>query len=157
LKLVRNPDYDPATDSPAARQSFPDEFDFTVDANANDIVDRVAAGELDDENAASLPPDALERYSRDAPKRKYLHLNPADGIEYLSMNLTQAPFDDLHVRKAMNWIIDKAALRQAFGGAALARSPTTSFRTRSSTTSSPNTRRSGRQATTAASPRRSRR
>jgi peptide/nickel transport system substrate-binding protein len=119
LKLVRNPDYDPATDSPAARQSFPDEFDFTVNANPNDIVDRVAAGELDDENAASLPPDALERYSRDASKRKYLHLNPADGIEYLSMNLTQAPFDDLHVRKAMNWIIDKAALRQAFGGAAL--------------------------------------
>src|SRR5262249_14682691 len=32
LKLVRNPDYDPATDSPAARQSFPDEFDFTVNA-----------------------------------------------------------------------------------------------------------------------------
>jgi ABC-type transport system substrate-binding protein len=33
------------------------------------------------------------------------------------MNLTQAPFDDIHVRKAMNWIIDKAALRDAYGGA----------------------------------------
>ena len=32
------------------------------------------------------------------------------------MNLTQPPFDDIHVRKAMNWIIDKAALRQAWGG-----------------------------------------
>ena len=50
--------YDPATDSPAARENFPDEFDFTVNANPNDIVDRVAAGELDDENAASLPPAA---------------------------------------------------------------------------------------------------
>ena len=32
------------------------------------------------------------------------------------MNLTQPPFDDVHVRKAMNWIIDKAALRQIWGG-----------------------------------------
>ena len=32
------------------------------------------------------------------------------------MNLTQPPFDDVHVRRAMNWIIDKAALRQAWGG-----------------------------------------
>jgi peptide/nickel transport system substrate-binding protein len=32
------------------------------------------------------------------------------------MNLTQPPFDDLHVRRAMNWIIDKAALLQAYGG-----------------------------------------
>jgi len=119
LKLVRNPDYDSATDSPAARQNFPDEFDFTVNANPNDIVDQVAAGTLDDENAASLPPEALERYSRDASKRKYLHLDPADGTLYLSMNLTQAPFDDVHVRKAMNWVMDKAALRQAYGGASL--------------------------------------
>ena len=52
LDLVRNPDYDPKTDSPAARQSLPDEFRFTVDPNVTDIVDRVAAGELEDENAA---------------------------------------------------------------------------------------------------------
>ena len=32
------------------------------------------------------------------------------------MNLTQPPFDDIHVRRAMNWIIDKAALRQIWGG-----------------------------------------
>ena len=32
------------------------------------------------------------------------------------MNLTQPPFDDIHVRRAMNWIIDRAALRQAWGG-----------------------------------------
>jgi len=32
------------------------------------------------------------------------------------MNLTAPPFDDLHVRQAMNWIIDKNALRQTWGG-----------------------------------------
>jgi ABC-type transport system substrate-binding protein len=32
------------------------------------------------------------------------------------MNLTQPPFDDIHVRKAMNWVMDKHALVQAWGG-----------------------------------------
>jgi peptide/nickel transport system substrate-binding protein len=32
------------------------------------------------------------------------------------MNLTQPPFDDVHVRKAMNYIVDKAALQKAWGG-----------------------------------------
>jgi ABC-type transport system substrate-binding protein len=32
------------------------------------------------------------------------------------MNLTTPPFDDIHVRKAVNDIIDKAALLQAWGG-----------------------------------------
>ena len=116
LTLVRNPDYDPKTDSPAARQSFPDEFQFTVDPNVTDIVNRVAAGDLEDENAPSLPPEALEQYARDPSKKKDLHLNPGDLVDYLTMNLTQPPFDDIHVRKAMNWIIDKAALRQIWGG-----------------------------------------
>ena len=65
LDLVRNPGYDPKTDSRAARENFPDEFAFTVDPNVSDIVDRVGAGELEDENAATLPPQALERYATD--------------------------------------------------------------------------------------------
>jgi len=116
LDLVRNPDYDPKTDSPAARQNFPDEFRFTVDPNITDIVDRVGAGDLEDENAPTLPSQALEQYATNAAKRQYLHVYSADLVQYLTMNLTQPPFDDVHVRKAMNWITDKAALRQIFGG-----------------------------------------
>jgi peptide/nickel transport system substrate-binding protein len=119
LDLVRNPDYKASTDSPAARQSLPDEFLFTVDASAPDIIDRVAAGDLEDENAPSLPSQALEQYASDPAKRKDLHLFSADAVQYLAMNLTQPPFDDIHVRRAMNWIIDKDALRQVWGGPAL--------------------------------------
>ena len=32
------------------------------------------------------------------------------------MNLTQPPFDDIHVRQAMNFVIDREALRKAWGG-----------------------------------------
>ena len=61
------------------------------------------------------------------------------------MNLTQPPFDDVHVRRAMNWIIDKDALRQAWGGPIVGQDrDITSSPTRSSTTSSPTTTRTRR-------------
>jgi peptide/nickel transport system substrate-binding protein len=121
LTLVRNPEYDPKTDSPAARQSFPDEFQFTIDPNLSDIVDKVGAGQLEDEVSASLPPQSLEQYATDPSKKQYLHLDPSDATYYITMNLTQPPFDDIHVRKAMNWISDKDGLRQIWGGPLLGR------------------------------------
>src|SRR6185437_4084960 len=49
LTLVRNPNYNKATDSKKARESNPDEFQFLVDSNSDDIYNKVAAGQLDDE------------------------------------------------------------------------------------------------------------
>ena len=115
LTLVRNPDYDPSTDSTAARQNLPDEFRFTVDSNPEDILDKVGAGDLDDEIAV-VPAQTLERYARSPVLRKSLRQNESDAIFYITMNLTQPPFDDVHVRRAMNWIVDKAALQQYWGG-----------------------------------------
>src|SRR5262249_7290046 len=105
LILVRNPDYAPATDSTAARESVPDRFEFTTDANVSDIVNRVEAGQLEDELGPSLPPQTLEQYLKDPAKRKYLHVNGGDGTEYITLNLTQPPFDDVHVRRALNWVV----------------------------------------------------
>jgi peptide/nickel transport system substrate-binding protein len=32
------------------------------------------------------------------------------------MNMTVPPFDDVHIRKAVNWVLDRQALLQAHGG-----------------------------------------
>ena len=67
----------------------------------------------------SIPPQTLRRYTESSELRKYLHLNSGEITDYLTMNLTQPPFDDIHVRKAMNWVMDKAAMVQAWGGPAM--------------------------------------
>ena len=54
--------------------------------------------------------------STDATLKPRMIPNVGDRTNYFTMNLTQAPFDDVHVRKAMNWIVDKAALQKAWGG-----------------------------------------
>jgi peptide/nickel transport system substrate-binding protein len=115
LDLVRNPNYDPKTDSRAARENFPDEVQFIVNSSAVDIHNKIAAGELDIATS-TIPPAVLKRYVTTASLRSQLHQNAGDRTWYITLNATQPPFDDIHVRKAMNWIIDKPALIQAWGG-----------------------------------------
>jgi peptide/nickel transport system substrate-binding protein len=116
LTLVRNPNYRQSTDSRKARSNNVDRFEFTVNTNIDDIYNKVEAGELDDEFATASP-KVFREYQTSASKRKYLKSYYADGTYYITMNLTQPPFDDVNVRKAMNWVMDREALRRAWGGA----------------------------------------
>jgi len=115
LTLVRNPSYRASTDSRKARENLPDSFEFTTNSNPDDIYNKVGAGDLEDEYVTASP-KVFREYQTNASKRKYLKSNSADGTYYITMNLTQPPFDDVHVRKAMNWVMDKEALRKAWGG-----------------------------------------
>ena len=60
------------------------------------------------------------RRSRSTPRTRSctdnLKLNPDDTVFYISMNLALPPFDDIHVRKAANLVMDKTALIRAWGG-----------------------------------------
>jgi peptide/nickel transport system substrate-binding protein len=116
LTLVRNPNYRQSTDSRKARSNNVDRFEFTVNTNVDDIYNKVAAGELED-SWATASPKIFREYQVNASKRKFLKSNFADGTYYVTMNLTQPPFDDINVRRAMNWVMDKEAMRRAWGGA----------------------------------------
>ncbi len=115
MNLVRNPNYDASTDTKTARENLPDKFNFVVNANADDILNKIEAGEYDTANT-TIPPQFLKKYSEDKSLSPYFHQNAGDRTWYLTMNLTQPPFDDVHVRRAMNWVMDKHALVQAWGG-----------------------------------------
>jgi peptide/nickel transport system substrate-binding protein len=111
LDLVRNPDYNPATDTTKARENFPDEFTFTINSNVDDIYARVARGDIEEE-VASETPSVLRQFKGS----DQLHSNDGDRTWFLTMNLTQAPFDDVHVRRAMNFVVNREALRKSLGG-----------------------------------------
>jgi peptide/nickel transport system substrate-binding protein len=115
LVLVRNPDYDPATDTTEARENNPDRFEWRINTNNDDIYNRVAAGEIEDE-IASEPPKVLREYTTNDDLEDNFHVGDGDLIWYISMNLTQPPFDDIHVRKAVNLVMNKRGLQLAWGG-----------------------------------------
>jgi peptide/nickel transport system substrate-binding protein len=118
LYMVRNPNYDQATDT--LRANNVDGIKIDVNTNLGDIFDRIEQGELDASLGQEQPPKpVLQRYLTDPAKRPYLHTDLADATGYLSMNLTVPPFDDVHIRKAVNWVLDRQALLQAEGGQAV--------------------------------------
>ena len=116
FELVRNPTYNPKTDNPAIRENHINGLVWTIDPNVQDIFNRIQAGELD---GTTVPPPSkvIAQYARDSRLRSRLKINPANRTWPLAMNMTQPPFDDIHVRKAVSWVLDKAALQTAAGGA----------------------------------------
>lgn len=111
--LVRNPNYDQSTDP--YRKNYVDTFKFVVNSNADDIFAKVQSGAYQDE-VSSPAPKTVRAYATNSSLKPRMIPNVGDRTNYITMNLTQAPFDDIHVRKAMNWIVDKAALQKAWGG-----------------------------------------
>jgi peptide/nickel transport system substrate-binding protein len=117
LSFVRNPNYDPSTDSPDVRANYVDGVTLTIDTNTDDIWNKVEQNQLDGE-ISHIQPKTLQQYLTQPDLKPYFHTNSGDRTWYITMNLTQPPFDDVHVRKAMNYVIDKDALRRAWGGPA---------------------------------------
>ena len=114
LSLVRNPNHDPTTD--VSRDSYLDRLKvFFRWGPKSKIFDDIEAGRLD----ASFEEPSVHRarrYLSDPDLTDNIHTDPLDRTWYITMNLTQPPFDDIHVRKAVNRIIDKEALIDAWGG-----------------------------------------
>jgi peptide/nickel transport system substrate-binding protein len=113
LHLVRNPNYDPATDSLDIRNPRFDQF-FFEKLGPSEAFRQIQNNEKD---GALLEPSPrrIERYLNDGDDEPMLHSHAADTVWYVTMNLTQRPFDDVHVRRAFNLALDKAAVQDAWG------------------------------------------
>ena len=114
LSLVRNPNYSQDTDD--QRENFIDGLEYTINTNEADIFDRIEAGNLDGEVGSTLPSDVLRHYVTTSDLKDRVQTFSGDRTWYVTMNLTQPPFDDIHVRKAANLVMDKAGLQRAWGG-----------------------------------------
>lgn len=118
LILVRNPSWRGATDP--SRPAYVDEIVMSaLDDDMDALAAAVDGGSADLVMSYGRPPQApvaqIERYRADKSLGR-VEVNRRDGVRFISMNLGMPPFDDVHVRKAMNLIVDKAALVAEAGG-----------------------------------------
>jgi peptide/nickel transport system substrate-binding protein len=111
ITFVRNPSWDPGTDS--LRKAYVDRIQFTIlpttstDAKAGSEVD---AGKLD---LLLDAPATREQLAR-SPKRR-IFSTVLDNVYFFRLNVAQPPFDDVHVRKAANLAVDKARMAASVG------------------------------------------
>jgi ABC-type transport system substrate-binding protein len=110
--LVRNPSWSDDSARPAWVDRIEVEINESTDVNYN----KLDAGEVDMVYDGVPPAPFLQEYQTDPELKQFLHVNPSDGTRYISMNIAEPPFDDIHVRKAMNLVMDKDALRLTRGG-----------------------------------------
>jgi hypothetical protein len=122
LTFVRNPSWEPSTD--LLRAAYADRIELVLDTDG-EAHDREAAdmraGRIDVayfvEGAADPErEELLPEYRADPELAKRLLIYPADFVEWISINVAVPPFDDVHVRKALNLVIDKAAIQRISGG-----------------------------------------
>ena len=114
LVLVRNPSWQASQDT--LRPAYVDEIDIAFGGELADLYAKVQAGDLDVVFDAGPPPDVIKEYSTDPALKPNLRVFESDNVSYLEMNILEPPFDDVHVRKAMNLAIDKQGLRTLLGG-----------------------------------------
>ena len=115
LALVRNPSWDSATDP--LRPALPDRIEFTVAGSqaeaATAVFQRDAHMMLHLANPP-VPDDVVNAVESD-PSLGTININPSDTIGSVVMNTAQPPFDDLEVRRAIAFAVDKAALIEVVG------------------------------------------
>jgi hypothetical protein len=117
IMLVRNPSWDPASDG--LRGAYVDRIEVSVGGTVEE-----AAAAVDDDRSdlvfyagppPQAPPEQVQAYQSD-PAKGTVSVEPRDFLRYVSMNLALPPFDDIHVRKAMNLVLDKTRLQEIRGG-----------------------------------------
>lgn len=125
LVLVRNPSWGAGHDDlrPArvdrmeieiAGPDAAERFAAEVDAGTLDMVLQVSA-------PPQAPPEQVEAYRSDPELAKRLFVNEQNFIRFITMNVAMPPLDDVHVRRAINFAMDKAEIQELSGGSIIGR------------------------------------
>ena len=115
IVLVRNPGWDAATDE--LRPAYPDRIEVSIGGSNDDLYNKVRSNDLDYVVDGAVPPHIIQEYATTPDLQSKINVYPSDALRYISFNFLTPPFDDVHVRKAFNWALDKAGMRQLRGGA----------------------------------------
>jgi peptide/nickel transport system substrate-binding protein len=117
LTLVRNPSWVAAPDP--LRPAHVDRIQIVIGGTQDELAARVESDDLDFVLHAGPPPHApleqIERFQADQSLGG-VYANSRDFVRAVALNIALPPFDDIHVRKAANLVIDKARLIELAGG-----------------------------------------
>ncbi|MEV0416132.1 ABC transporter substrate-binding protein [Streptomyces sp. NPDC050448] len=120
LVLVRNTYWDPGTDQ--VRKAYPDKVVVTVGLRANQIDDRLIAASGADASAVpwgKLRPESTPKVLTKTDVKARLLAESTNCTEMVQMHTGRAPFDNVKVRQAVQFALDREAIQTASGGPAL--------------------------------------
>jgi peptide/nickel transport system substrate-binding protein len=122
MLLVRNPNWQRSTDP--VHKAYVDRISVTIGGTSGDLVNKVRAGDVDVLGDTSAAPAEAQPFRTDPSLKQQLQSYGADFTLFAYMNTKIPPFDDVHVRKAVNWAVNRDALVRLYGGS-IAAAPAT--------------------------------
>jgi peptide/nickel transport system substrate-binding protein len=115
--LVRNTNWDQSTDP--NRNALPDKITVELNANADDIDNRLLSGDLDVAiEGTGLGTAAQSKVLADAEKKKNTDLASLARTWFAVINSDVPPLDNIDCRKAIEYAADHEGYQRAYGGAA---------------------------------------
>lgn len=113
--LVRNPNWDQATDP--IRKALPDRYEVSLGVEANDLDNRIVAGDLHVDLAGTGVQAAAVGTIQADPQLKNRTDNPTGSRTwYISILGDNPPLDNVDCRKAIIYGADRVGLQNAYGG-----------------------------------------
>jgi peptide/nickel transport system substrate-binding protein len=114
--LVRNPNWDPATDP--NRKPLPDRIEVALNVNADDVDNRLQSGDLDVSiEGSGVQPAAQGKILADQALKANTDSALVARLWFTAVNGQVAPLDNVHCRRAVQYATDKAGYQRAYGGA----------------------------------------
>ncbi|GAB3279651.1 ABC transporter substrate-binding protein [Kineosporia babensis] len=117
VQLKRNAEWDESTDE--IRKAYPDAWKFTIGVDGATIDERLIAQQGSDINtmtsAPTLQTATIARVQTPQLQERLIK-NPSTCLTYMGMNTTKAPLDDVKVRQAIEFAVNKSSVLNATGG-----------------------------------------
>lgn len=117
LVLSRNPNWDKSTDE--YRTALPDRFNFAFGQDATVIDQRLLADAPADQNATSMDIQvqnaSLARVVEPSIASRVVE-GPSNCVRYIALNMSKPPFNNLKLRQAAQFAINKDDFATARGG-----------------------------------------
>ncbi len=107
--LKRNPYYK------GPRPANPDEMVFTPNVDPDQSLLQVKAGQVDFDIGGNVPTSSASLAAQYGVNKGRFMVGPTSCVSYMSMNNSRAPFNNLALRKAANWAIDRPAQVRLLG------------------------------------------
>ena len=112
IVLTRNPSY---WDS---GKPYLDKIDYQLSFSPATALLKLQSGEID-ALGDGVPPADLPRVQADPQWKQYIYSQPLIAISYMFMNVQMKPFDNVKVRQALSWAINRDKLVKLQAGQAM--------------------------------------
>lgn len=114
--LERNPAFSQWTeDSPDGKV---DRIHVSIKVSDDNAITKILQGSAD-ASLMAIPRSRLPFLETSDEWKPYLHTHRQQRVSYIWMNTRVAPFDDVRVRQAINWAINRRAMVKLGGGAGM--------------------------------------